>query len=170
MTLKVNMVADTDDLGNLPEIAGCRVISVDASACGDELDAVRQSLCFMNKRGLDQLPVSYGHGNIQLRKSDDAAQKADELFYASCCFDLYEVKSFQDPEFRFGEPKQAKDITEAVHSALRVSRRFETKVSFTFNGVAVPAVEQKGEITQNDITAAVKSYTRASDLRRRRSF
>ncbi|TAL39493.1 MAG: hypothetical protein EPN97_02205 [Alphaproteobacteria bacterium] len=168
--LKVQISADADDLGELKPVRADQITGVDASACGDELEAVRQSLRFMDRQGLDQLPVSYGHGRIQLRKSDDAAQKADELFYASCCFDLYEVKSFQDPEFRFGEPRQARDITEAVHSALRVSRRFGTKVSFTFNGVAVPAVEQKNDITQNDITAGVKAYTRASDARRRRSF
>jgi hypothetical protein len=168
--LKVLISAETDEFSELKPVRSDQIMGVDASACGDELEAVRQSLRFLDKQGLDQLPVTYGHGRIQLKKSDDAAQKADELFYASCCFDLYEVKSFQDPEFRFGEPKQARDINEAVHSALRVSQRFGARVSFTFNGVAVPAVEQKGAITQNDIAFSVKAYNRAFEARKRRSF
>ena len=169
--LKVQISAETTEDGDLKPTRSEQIKGVDASACGDELEAVRQTLRLMSRQGLDQLPVTYGHGSIKLRKSDDAAQKADELFHSSCCFDLYEIKSFKDTEFRFGEPKQAKDITEAVHSALRISRRFETKVSFLFNAISVPAVEQKSDITQDDIERGVKAYNRASsEARRRRSL
>jgi hypothetical protein len=169
--LKVQILAETNEECELKPTRSEQIAGVDASACGDELEAVRQTLRFMDRQGLDQLPVDYGHGRIKLRKGDDPSQKADELFYSSCCFDLYEVKSFQDKEFRFGEPRQAHDITEAVHSALRISRRFGTKVSFVFNTIAVPAVEQKGDITPDDIQRAVRSYTNAaSEARRRRSL
>ena len=165
MSLKINMTVETDASGNVPEMTGRNVSNVDATACGDEKQAVTEGLAFMAKFEISRLRMRYGTGTVELRTGDSAEQKTEELFYASCCFNLFDVKSAQPQEFSFGNPNRACDLPTAAHSALRIARRFDRKVSFMFNGVAVPPVEQKGEITQNDIRAVVDSYTRVSEKR-----
>lgn len=166
--LKVHIVADTDGEGNLKPVLPRHIGHVDASACGDELAAVQHALKFMEKQDLAKLLVVYGRGRINLNKEDNPVKKADELFYESCAFDLYRIKSFKDPEFNLGEPIRANNIDDAARSALCVSKRFGVRVSFTFNNIAVPPVEQKGEITRDDVLKVTKAYNRAFDAHRRR--
>src|SRR4051812_8050598 len=116
MTLKVNMIADTDEFGRVPEITGRNIASVDASACGDERQAIDEAIAFMKSMEMGRLKVRYGTGSVELRYGDKPEQKAEELFYASCCFSLYDVKSLKDPELAFGNPNRACDITTAAHS------------------------------------------------------
>lgn len=160
MSLKVNMVLDTDDTGNLREATGRNVAYVDASACGDEKQAISEAQSFMEKFDIGRLKVRYGTGSVELRTGDVLEQKAEELFYASCCFDINQAKSFEGNDIAFGNPNKACDLPSAVHSALRIAKRFDRKVAFAFNNVAVPPVEPKAEITQNDIRAVVDAFNR----------
>ena len=167
MSLKVSMVADTDGSGNLPEITGRNVAYVDATACGDEKQAVGEALTFMEKFDIPRLKVRYGTGSIEVRTGDVPEQKAEELFYASCCFSLYDVQSLKADELSFGNPNRACDLPTAAHSALRIAKRFDRKVTFAFNSVAVPA-EPKAEITQSDIRAVVDTFNHLEQNRPKR--
>lgn len=157
--LKVTLSLEADDQGVMQE-QSCQVIDADGSHYSDELAALSAAANLMQKMDLDQLCVIYGHGRVLLKQGDDLFKKADELFYRSSCFDLSRI-SLTGPELKLGEPDQAGNITEAARSALRIARRFDKKVSFIFNCISVPTVEQKGEITQRDIKAVEESYFRA---------
>jgi hypothetical protein len=161
MTLKINMAVDTDESGNVPAITGRNVNYVDATSCGDEKQAVDEAMDFMDRFEITRLKMRYGTGMVELHTGDNRDQKAEELFHASCCFDISNVKSFSADEFSFGNPNRACGVDAAAHSALRIAKRFDRKVSFMFNNVAVPAVEPKAEITQSDIRAVVDSYNKA---------
>jgi hypothetical protein len=163
MSLKVNITVDTDETGKLTDIHGSNVVSVDASNCGDEAQAIAEAAQLMEHMDIQWLKLRYGSGAVELRKGDDLKNKAQELFFASCCFNLYEVENLGQPEFKFGNPNRPCNIETAAHSALRISKHFDRKVSFKFNDVALPPVHQKDDITLADVRAVMETYTRASD-------
>lgn len=165
MTLKVNFSVETDETGKLGEMSGRNVASVDATACGDETQAVTEALAFMARMDIQRLRVRYGVGSVELRTGDDVKVKTDELFYNSICFSLYDVSSFQAEELKFGNPSRSCDIGTAAHSALRIAKRFDKNVTFKFNDVAVPPVKPPAEITQNEIRAVVDAYSKANEKR-----
>ncbi len=168
MSLKVNISAETDETGGLPDIKAQHVVSVDASSCGDEAQAIAEAAQFMDRMDIPSLRLRYGLGAIDLRKGDDLKAKTHELFFSSCCFNLYEVPNLNQREFNFGDPIRPCKIEEAAHSALRISKQFDCKVSFKFNQVAVPPVEQHEPITPEHIRAVADSYYRAKDKSFRR--
>lgn len=155
--LKFLLSATADDAGN---VGASRVIEADASAYGNELAALHTASKLMDKQGLDDLRVTYGRGVVTLFKGDDLAEKADELFYAANAFNLRQLPSLTVPELAFGEPERAGNIQEAAHSALRIAQKFNRKVSFQFNNVAVAGVEPKAVITKSDIDAVVATYSK----------
>ncbi len=157
--LKLTLSATADDAGN---IGASRVVEADASAYGNELAALQAASRLMDKQGLDDLRVTYGNGVVNLFKGDDLAEKADELFDRASAFSLRQLPSLTVPELAFGEPDRARNIQEAAHSALRIAQKFNRKVSFQFNSIAVAGVEPKAEITKKDIEAVVDTYSKAS--------
>lgn len=154
--LKLLLSATTDEAGN---IYAPKVLEADASAYGNELAALQAASTFMQKQGLDVLPVTYGHGIVTLSKGDDLAKKADDLFYSANAFSLRSLPSLTAPELKLGEPERAGDIGQAAHSALRIAQKFNRKVSFMFNNVAIRDVEPKADITKADIDAISAKYS-----------
>jgi hypothetical protein len=154
--LKLLLSATTDDAGNL---SAPKPLEADASAYGNELQGLQAAAQFIEKQGLESLRVSYGNGVVMLRKGDDLATKAEDLFYSANAFSLRSLPSLTAPELKLGEPERARNIGEAAHSALRIAQKFNRKVSFTFNSVAVGDVEPKAVITRADIDAVSAKYS-----------
>lgn len=153
--LKLLLSATTDEAGN---ISAPKVLEADASAYGNELAALQAASQFIDKQGLQSLRVTYGNGVVNLLKGDDVARKADDLFYSANAFNLRAVPDLAAPELSFGEPDRARNIDEAAHSALRIAQKFNRKVSFMFNNVAVRDVEPKAFITKADVDAVKARY------------
>lgn len=153
--LKLLLSATTDEAGN---ISAPKVLEADASAYGNELAALQAASQFIDKQGLQSLRVTYGNGVVNLLKGDDVARKADDLFYIGNAFSLRNVPSLTAPELNLGEPVSARNIDEAAYSALRIAQKFNRKVSFMFNHVAVRDVEPKAVITKADLDAVTARY------------
>lgn len=161
--LKLFLTATADETGNM---SAPKAFEADASGYGNELAALQAASQFIDKQGLESLRVTYGNGQVTLAKGEDLAKKADDLFYSANAFSLRDVPSLTAPELKLGEPERARNIDQAAHSALRIAQKFNRKVSFQFNGVAVPAVEPLAVITQADIKRVSDSYSKAFSARR----
>lgn len=156
--LKLILSATTDEAGNM---SAPKPVEADASAYSNELAALQAASQFIEKQGLESLRVTYGNGFVNLLKGDDVARKADDLFYSANAFSLRGLPSLTAPELKLGEPERARNINEAAHSALRIAQKFNRKVSFQFNSVAVAGIEPKAVITKKDIDAVVNTYRTA---------